>query len=62
MNKDIIRGDWNIAKGKIKAQFGKLTDDDLTEIEGNYDQLCGHIQKAYGLTREQVEYDLARLN
>jgi len=62
MNRDTIKGDWNIAKGKIKAQFGKLTDNEIEQIEGDYDQLCGHIQKAYGLSREQVEYDLARLN
>lgn len=62
MNKDIIEGNWQQAKGKIKAQFGKLTDDELAEVEGNYDQLCGRIQKAYGLTREQVEYDIQRLS
>lgn len=62
MNRDTIKGDWQVAKGKIKAQFGKLTDDELTQVEGDYEQLCGKIQKAYGLTREQVEYDLARLN
>lgn len=62
MNKDTIEGNWKVVKGKIKAQWGKLTDDELDQIEGNYDQLCGRIQKAYGLSREQVEKDLTSLN
>ena len=62
MNKDIIEGNWKVAKGKIKARFGKLTDDELDQIEGDYEQLCGQLQKAYGLSREQVEYDILRLN
>jgi uncharacterized protein YjbJ (UPF0337 family) len=62
MNKDTIEGNWNVAKGKIKERFGKLTDDDLDQVEGNFDQLCGRIEKAYGLSREQVEYDILRLN
>ena len=62
MNRDIVEGNWKIAKGKIKAQFAKLTDQELDEVEGNYEELCGRIQKAYGLTREQVEYDIARLS
>jgi uncharacterized protein YjbJ (UPF0337 family) len=62
MNKDIIEGNWKVAKGKIKARFGKLADDELEQIEGDYEQLCGRLQKAYGLSREQVEYDILRLN
>jgi uncharacterized protein YjbJ (UPF0337 family) len=62
MNKDIIEGNWKMAKGKVKAQWGKLTDDELNQIEGDYEQLCGRIQKAYGLSRDQVEYDLSRLS
>ena len=61
MNRDIIEGNWKLARGRIKAQWGKLTDEELEQLEGNYEQLCGRIQKAYGLSREQVEHDLARL-
>lgn len=62
MNKDTIEGNWKVAKSRIKAQFAKLTDEELDEVKGDFDQLCGHIQKAYGLSREQAEYDLARLS
>ena len=62
MNRDIIEGNWRQMKGKVKARWGKLTDDELDQIEGNYEMLCGRIQEAYGLSREEVERDLDRLN
>ncbi len=62
MNKDILEGNWKQLKGRIKAQWGKLTDDEIEQVQGNYEALCGKIQKAYGLSREQVERDLSRLN
>ena len=50
-----IKGSWNQTKGAVKEQWGKLTDDDLLEIEGRRDQLIGKIQTRYGITREQAE-------
>ncbi len=50
-----IKGSWNQTKGAVKEQWGKLTDDDLLEIEGRRDQLIGKIQVRYGYTREQAE-------
>lgn len=46
MNKDEIGGNWKQFKGKAKEQWGKLTDDDMTVIEGKRDQLVGKIQSA----------------
>jgi uncharacterized protein YjbJ (UPF0337 family) len=37
MNKDIFKGNWKEMKGKVKQQWGKLTDDDITQINGSYD-------------------------
>ncbi len=62
MNRDTIEGSWKEMKGRVKARWGKLTDDELDRVEGNYDILCGKIQKAYGLSREEVERDLNQLN
>ena len=42
-------------KGRVKEQWGKLTDDELDEIEGKRDQLVGKIQKQYGLSKEEAE-------
>ena len=58
MNKDIMKGHWKELKGKVKQQWGKLTDDDLTTIEGNYDQLQGVLQKHYGYQKEQAKKEI----
>ncbi len=58
MNKDTIEGNWKELKGKIKQQWGKLTDDDIAQINGSYDELEGRIQKAYGYQKEQVEKEI----
>lgn len=44
MNKDEVGGNWKQLKGKVKEQWGKLTDDDMTVIEGKRDQLVGKIR------------------
>ena len=55
MNKLQIKGDWNIAKGRLKKKYGQLTDDDLRYQEGQEDELIGRIQKRTGDTKEAVE-------
>jgi uncharacterized protein YjbJ (UPF0337 family) len=49
------KGNWNIAKGKLKQRFARLTDDDLQFFEGKVDELVGRIQKRAGLSREGTE-------
>ncbi|WP_374371214.1 CsbD family protein [Dongia sp.] len=58
MNWDIIEGNWNQAKGKVKEQWGKLTDDDLAKISGKRDQLAGKLQERYGIAKDDVEKQL----
>ena len=53
MNKDEVSGNWKQFKGKVKEQWGKLTDDDMTIIEGKRDQLVGKIQERYGYQKDQ---------
>jgi len=55
MTKLEVKGDWNIAKGKLKQKWAKLTDDDLQYAEGKHEELFGRIQKRTGETREAVE-------
>ena len=55
MNKDTAQGNWTELKGKIKAQWGKLTDNDLKEVEGNMEKLVGKLQKNYGYAKEQAD-------
>lgn len=50
-----VSGNWKQLKGKAKQQWGKLTDDELTVVEGNRDELIGKIQKHYGISKEEAE-------
>lgn len=52
MNTDIIKGKWKQLNGRIKQQWGELTDDDLTVVEGNREYLAGKVQERYGVTRD----------
>lgn len=61
MNKDEMTGAWRQLRGRIKEEWGKLTDDDLKQAEGNYDMLVGRIQEKYGATREEIKRRLDAL-
>ncbi len=58
MNWDILKGNWKQWTGKLKAKWGKLTDDDLTSIAGKRDQLLGKLQERYGYQKEQAEKEV----
>ena len=58
MNKDEAGSNWKQFKGKVKEQWGKLTDDDMTIIEGKRDQLVGKIQERYGYQKDQAEKEV----
>ena len=55
MNWDEIKGDWKTFTGKAKSKWGKLTDDDFTQINGKREELSGRLQKHYGQTKEEAE-------
>lgn len=55
MNNDRIQGRWKQLKGKVKEQWGKLTDDDLDVIAGRRDQLLGRIQQRHGLAKDEAD-------
>ena len=52
---DKLKGNWNIIKGKLKQEYGELTDDDLQYTEGQEDELLGRIQKKTGKTKQEVK-------
>jgi uncharacterized protein YjbJ (UPF0337 family) len=55
MNHDRIEGRWKQLKGRVKEQWGRLTDDDLDVIAGRRDQLLGRIQQRHGLARDEAD-------
>jgi len=55
MNQDQFGGQWKQFKGDLKKQWGKLTDDDMLQIEGNYDKFQGKLQERYGDRKAEVQ-------
>ncbi|PZN31651.1 MAG: CsbD family protein [Proteobacteria bacterium] len=55
MNPDTLRGHFRQLRGKIKERWGRLTDDEIDQIEGRRDILVGKLQERYGWEREEVE-------
>lgn len=58
MNNDIIKGHWKEVKGKLRQQWGKLTDDDISQLKGSYEELAGALQKRYGYQKEQIKKEI----
>ena len=58
MNKDTLKGQWKEVVGTVKQKWGKLTDDDLTYVDGSFEKLVGKIQERYGRSREEAEKEL----
>jgi uncharacterized protein YjbJ (UPF0337 family) len=54
MNKDEWQGKWKQITGRVKQEWGDLTDDDLAQIDGNRERLEGKIQERYGIEREKA--------
>jgi|TARA_R110000868_G_scaffold130557_2_gene340269 uncharacterized protein YjbJ (UPF0337 family) len=58
MNKDILIGNWKQLKGEAQKKWGKLTNDDLDQLDGDREKLMGLLQESYGKSREQAEQDI----
>jgi len=58
MNRETLRGNWNQLKGRVRRQWGKLTDDELDVIQGDQEILIGKIQERYGRSREEAEQEV----
>ena len=54
MNEDILKGKWTQLKGEVQVQWGKLTNDDLDQIEGDSKKLIGKLQERYGYARDEA--------
>jgi uncharacterized protein YjbJ (UPF0337 family) len=54
-----MKGSWQQTKGAVKEQWGKLTDDDLMQVQGRREILVGKIQTRYGISHDQAEAQVA---
>jgi len=55
MNWDRVEGNWKGFKGRVREQWGKLTNDDLDVVAGKREQLAGKIQERYGIARDEAD-------
>jgi len=58
MNTDIVKGRWKEMKGNIRKKWGKLTDDDVTTMQGTFEELSGKIQTIYGYQKDQADQEI----
>lgn len=58
MNQDTLKGQWTQLKGRVREQWGKLTDDDLNQIQGRSEQLVGRLQERYGIAKDEAQRQL----
>lgn len=59
-SENILHGKWNQLKGKVKEQWGRLTDDDVALINGKQDQLAGRLEERYGWDKKRVTDEINR--
>ncbi len=55
MKWDTVEGSWNEFKGRVREQWGRLTNDEVDVIAGRRDKLVGKLQEHYGISREEAE-------
>lgn len=58
MDWDRIEGNWKQFTGKVKEQWGDLSDDDVSKLNGNRDQLEGMLQNRYGYTKDKARQEV----
>ncbi|MBU1189442.1 MAG: CsbD family protein [Gammaproteobacteria bacterium] len=61
MNKDQTQARADHLAARIKQEWGKLTDDEVTRAEGNMDELIASIQQSYGDSREKIAEKINQL-
>jgi DNA-binding NarL/FixJ family response regulator len=56
--KDILQGKWHELSGRVKGQWGKLTDDDVAKLTGKQEELSGLLQQRYGYAKAQADTEI----
>jgi len=53
-----VEGSWHQFKGKVREQWGRLTDDDVATLGGKREKLAGKIQERYGISLEEADREI----
>ncbi len=60
MNKELLESQWVQARELLRDKWGSLTEEDIRQINGRYDQLVAKLQQRYGYSREEAEDELRK--
>lgn len=55
MNQDVFKGKWKQLRGRAKQIWGDLTDDELAQVDGDYDRFVGVLQTKYGYSKAEAQ-------
>ena len=55
MNWDIIEGKWKQLRGDIQSEWGRLTGDEIDQVEGDRGRFVGLVQERYGIAKADAE-------
>jgi uncharacterized protein YjbJ (UPF0337 family) len=58
MNWDQIEGNWLIFKNRLRHNWAKLTDEDITRINGRREELASRLQERYGFAKAEAEREI----
>jgi len=56
----VIEGQWNQVRNKIHARWGKITEEDADQINGNHDRFINLLEERYGIAKGEAEDQLQR--
>lgn len=59
MNKTILQGKWRQARGNLKTEWGRLTDNERRQLDGKIDHMVDLVQERYGYTQDRAAKTLA---
>lgn len=61
MNKEQVEGKFQQFNGEIKKLWGRMTDDEITLLDGQEDSFYGKLKEKYGIAREEGEKRLKEI-
>lgn len=56
----VVERQWNLVREKIHVRWGKITEADIVQINGNHDRFINMLEERYGIAKERAEDQLQR--
>jgi len=60
MHSDTLHTKWDQFKAEAQNWWGKLTSDDLDQVEGDAETLIRKVQERYGYARDRAAEEVER--